>query len=244
MIILVEPKYNPDLQGRITSSTQLGPGITCAKFLGALGSRTQFEKLYSKGFSGSANRNQIARNLVPHSHAMQVFYSNPLFAQHRLTVSDGIYEPNPKFQVTESKQGSELAAKLVIQRIPNASYGKGPDGWVARIPQYVGESPSSDSINDLRREGRTIGYQVVDKFGKSDPRMAFDLAVYWKDYINYDKITLYYDTFDPSGQLTSTIFLEMPEVPSSFDVSYKYDLETIYNGELQAKNELLEILPD
>jgi len=102
MIILVEPKYNPDLQGRITSSTQLGPGITCAKFLGALGSRTQFEKLYSKGFSGSANRNQIARNLVPHSHAMQVFYSNPLFAQHRLTVSDGIYEPNPKFQVTES----------------------------------------------------------------------------------------------------------------------------------------------
>ena len=49
---------------------------------------------------------------------------------------------------------------------------------------------------------------------------------------------------DPSGELTCQIVLEMPEVPPSFEVSFAYNLETTYNGELQTKNEILEILPD
>jgi hypothetical protein len=68
--------------------------------------------------------------------------------------------------------------------------------------------------------------------------------VFWKDYLDYDKLTLDYDTFDPSGELTCSIILEMPEVPTSWDVSYRYGLETTYNGALQTVNELLEILPE
>ena len=87
-------------------------------------------------------------------------------------------------------------------------------------------------------------YQLIDRAGATDPQKTFDLAAYWKDYIDYDKLTLDYDTFDPNGTLTCQIVIETPKVPESYEVSYKYALETTYNGELQTKNELLEILPD
>ena len=244
MKILVDPQYNPELISTITSKTKLAPGITCAKFLGARGSRTQFEKLYRQDFFGSADRREISRNLVLHAHAMNMVLSNIEFAQHRLVVSDGIYEPNPDFEISELNAGTEKAAEKLAQQFPRGSYGKGPDGWVARVPLYTGETPSGGSINDLRRTGRAIGYQLIDKNGKTDPRKSFDLAVYWKDYLDYDKLTLDYDTFDPNGDLTCSIILEMPEVSNSWDVSYKYNLETTYNGALQTVNELLEILPE
>lgn len=244
MKILVDPEYNPELQKKITSSTKLGIGITCAKFLGSKGSQTQFERLYAANYFNSADRKQIARNLVLHAHAIVAAYSNPEFAQHRLIVSDGIYEPNPKFEMSEMPAGSEENAKKISRSVPKSSYGKGPDGWIARVPSYLGERPTANSINDLRREGRAIGYQLIDKHGKTDPRKSFDLALFWKDYIDYDKLSLDYDTFDPNDELTTTIFLQIPQVPTSWEVKYKYDLETTYNGELQAKNELLEILPE
>lgn len=243
MIILVDPQYNPEFESQITSSTKLGPGITCAKFLGARGSRTQFEKLYADGFFGAPDLRQIARNLVLHANAIKSVVGDPVFAQHRLIVSEGIYEPNPKFEVQEIPAGSKENAKKLAKQNPGGSYGKGTDGWVARIPLYVGERPTPGSINDLRRTGQAIVYQLIDKNGKTDPQKTFDLAVFWKDYIDYDKLTLDYDTFDPNGDLTCQIILEMPKVPSNYDVSFTYDLQTTYNGELQATNELLEILP-
>lgn len=106
--------------------------------------------------------------------------------------------------------------------------------------QYVGERPSG--VLELRRTGQAVVYQLIDKNGKTDPRKTFDLAVYWKDYIDYDKLTLDYDTYDPNGDLTCQIVIETPKVPTSFELSYAYNLETKYNGELQTKNELLEIL--
>jgi len=244
MIILVDPEYNPEFQSTITSATKLGPGITCAKFLGARGSRTQFEKLYAANFFGAPDLKQIARNLVVHANAMKTVIGNPTFSQHRLVVSEGIYEPNPKFEVQEVPAGSKEAAKRLAKANPGGSYGNSSDGWVARIPLYVGERPTSGGVNDLRRTGRAIVYQLIDKNGKTDPRKTFDLAVFWKDYIGYDRLTLDYDTFDPSGELTCQIVLEIPEVPASYEVQFAYNLQTTYNGELQTKNELLEILPD
>ena len=204
MKILVDPQYRPS--GTITSATKLGAGVTCAKFLGAVGSRTQFDRLYNEDFSGPVDRLQVARNLILHANAINSVFTNPQFAQHRLIVSDGVYEPYQEFNT---------------------------DG-------YMGERPSG--FNEERRFGRGIGYQVIDRNGKSDPSKTFDLAVYWKDYIDYDNLELAYDTFDPSGILTSSILLTMPEVPETYDVSFGYGLKTTYNGTLQSQNELLEIL--
>jgi len=240
--ILVDPKYNPDLQGSITSSTALGPGITCAKFLGTVGSRTQWEKLYDDTYKKPVDRKQVARNLVPHAHAIMSVLANSEFGQHRLSVTEGIYEPYSRYETAEQNVGSELQARSIAASFSGATWGKGKDGYVVRITNYAGEI--AGGINQLRRSGRAVVYQLIDKNGKSDPRKSFDLAVFWKDYLDYDKLTLDYDTYDPNGDLTCSLILEMPEVPESYDVSYSYDLETTFNGELQAKNELLEILPE
>jgi len=206
--ILLDPKYNPTGK-QVTSKLKLGPGISMAKFLGARGSRTQIKKLYNEGFNGSPDLDQIARNLVLHAHILQSIVGNDEYQQHRLVVSEGIYEPNPKFDIAGN---------------------------------YIGERPSG--ILKKRRTGEAVVYQLINRDGMTDPVKTFDLAVYWKDYIGYDKLTLDYDTFDPDGSLTCQIVVETPVVPESFEVSYKYDIETRYNGELQTKNELLEILPD
>ena len=207
MKILVDPKYNPAGK-EISSSTSLAPGITCAKFLGALGSRTQFDRLYNDMFNGPIDRAQVARNLVLHANAMVLISTNEEFAQHRLIVSDGVYEPYQDFTASG----------------------------------YKGEYPSG--FNQLRRNGQGIGYQLIDKNGKSDPRKSYDLAVFWKDYLDYDEIELAYDTFDPSGDLVASILVSMPKVNENFDVSFGYDINTTFNGTLQTQSELLEILPE
>ena len=37
MIIVVDPVFNPNKTGNVSSATKLGPGVTIAKFLGAYG---------------------------------------------------------------------------------------------------------------------------------------------------------------------------------------------------------------
>lgn len=241
--ILVDPNYNPNLQTPITSSTKLGVGITCAKFLGAKGSRTTFSKLYRDDFFGSVDRVQVARNLVLHAHAMNSILGNMDYVQHRLIVSEGIYAPNPRFETTEQEVATESQAQAIAQSIQGATYGQSSGQWIVQVPVYSGEVPTAGSINDLRRTGRAIVYQLIDRDGNPDPKKSFDLAEFWKDYIDYDKLTLDYDTFDPDESLNVSIILEMPEVPVDFDVSFGYGLETTYNGEVQTINELLEILP-
>jgi hypothetical protein len=209
MKILLDPKYDPTGKP-VTSSLKLGPGISMAKFLGARGSRTQLKKLYNENFNGAPDFDQIARNLVLHAHIILSIQANMEYnSQHRLIVSEGIYEPNPKFDTGGN---------------------------------YIGERPSG--VLALRRTGQAVVYQLVDRAGKTDPVKTFDLAVFWKDYINYDKITLDYDTFDPNGELTCQIVVETPNVPESYEVTYKGLIETRYNGELQTSNEFLEILPN
>lgn len=244
MKILVDPQYNPQFASSITSATKLGPGISMAKFLGSKGSRTQLKKLYAKNFYGSADYRQIARNLVLHAHAILSISGNLAFANHRLIVSEGIYEPSPQFITLETYFSTEEEAKNEAKGFDGASYGKTERRWVVTAPYYVGEKPSPNSINDLKRTGRAVVYQLIDKNGKIDHQKTFDLAVFWKDYINYNKLILDYDTFDPNDELAAQIVLVMPEVPEDYDVSFSFDVETTYNGELQAKNELLEILPD
>ena len=208
MNLLIDPKYDPTGKA-VTSNLKLASGISLAKFLGARGSRTQIKKLYNESFNGPPDLDQIARNLMLHAQIMQTIIGNHEYAQHRLIVAEGIYEPNPAF---------DLAGN------------------------YIGERPSG--VLNLRRTGRAVVYQLIDRSGKTDPQKTFDLAAFWKDYIDYDKLTLDYDTFDPNGALTCQIVIETPKVPASYVVSYKHDLETTYNGELQTKNELLEILPE
>jgi len=104
------------------------------------------------------------------------------------------------------------------------------------------ETVTSNSTNDLKQTGRAVVYQLYGTNGKIDFAKSYDLAVFWKDYCDYDKLILDYDTYDPSGNPSCQIVVEMPNVPESFDISFKRNVETTFNTKLQSKNELVEIL--
>lgn len=88
MIVLVDPVYNPDNQGPITSATKLGPGITVAKFLGAYGDKTPFNHVTT-----NTARKQIGRHLYLQAEAMRIINGNTVnFNDVRLIVSEGLYK--------------------------------------------------------------------------------------------------------------------------------------------------------
>lgn len=105
----------------------------------------------------------------------------------------------------------------------------------------LGETVTSNSVNDYKQTGRAVVYQLMSKDGTVDLEKSFDLAVYWKDYQPYQEMILDYDTFDPSGSLSCQIVLVMPQVNESFDVQFSKDLKTTFNGQLLSQNELLEV---
>ena len=91
MIIVVDPVFNPNKSGNVSSATKLGPGVTVAKFLGAYGDRTAFNHIGSND-----DRKQIARQLYLQAEMMRVIQGNTeLFNDVRLIVSEGIYRAGP-----------------------------------------------------------------------------------------------------------------------------------------------------
>lgn len=125
-----------------------------------------------------------------------------------------------------------LHAQLIRQAVTNTDFNK--QRLIVSEGVYEEGNPESG-------DGRLVAYQLINQKGKTDIAKSFDLAVYWKDYGKYKKITLDYDTYDPSGDLTCQIVVEVPTVPESFDITFDNVIETVYNGKLQSKNEFLEI---
>ena len=104
------------------------------------------------------------------------------------------------------------------------------------------ETPTTDSINDLAQNGRAIAYKLYNEQGEVDIPVQFDLAIYWKDSILYEKIICDYDKFNPDGSIDFQIILVVPNISSTFTGNFSKKLETRYNGKVQSSNELIEIL--
>jgi|TARA_B110000211_G_scaffold171642_1_gene193788 hypothetical protein len=104
------------------------------------------------------------------------------------------------------------------------------------------ETVAGDNLT--KQEGRLVVYKVVGEDGKIDYERTFDLAVFWKDYMNYDKLSLEYDIWNPNGVLNAQIAVETPKVPESFDVSFGGKVQTNFNGSLLSADELTEVLED
>ena len=102
------------------------------------------------------------------------------------------------------------------------------------------ETVAGDNLK--KKEGRLVVYRVVDEDGEIDYERTFDLAEYWKDYANYEKLSLEYDVWDPEGKLNAQVAVEIPNIAESFDVDFGMNVETKYNGQLLASNELIEVV--
>jgi len=101
-----------------------------------------------------------------------------------------------------------------------------------------------ESINGLSTQGRAVVYELRNSVGDIDLKKTFDLAVYWMNNLNFEKMILDYDTFNPDGSLNVQIILIMPKILPPWQVSFKNNVETRYNTYVQSTNELLECLPE
>ena len=111
---------------------------------------------------------------------------------------------------------------------------------------YYREGPEedldvTDGINYLKTNGRAVVYELIGQDGKIAFDKTFDLAVYLKNNINYDKLILSYDSYNPDGSLHVDIVLIMPEIISPWNVTYNKIIETRFNNSVQTTGELLEI---
>ena len=126
MIIIVDPVFNPNKTGNVSSATKLGPGVTIAKFLGAYGDRTAFNHIGSND-----DRQQIARQLYLQAEMMRVIQGNTeLFNDVRLIVSEGIYREGPTETLagdTSKKNKGELVYYQVIDKNGTIDFEKSFD---------------------------------------------------------------------------------------------------------------------
>jgi len=99
----------------------------------------------------------------------------------------------------------------------------------------------TDENMEQKAFGRLVYYQVIGRDGKIDFEKTFEVAEYWKDYINFDTLYLDYDTYNPDGSLTAQIGLKFPSVPATFDVNLPNRIETWFNNNLMSRGELVEI---
>ena len=106
-----------------------------------------------------------------------------------------------------------------------------------------GETLDVEGLNLLASRGQVVVYEVRDRTGQIDCNKTFDLAIYCKDYLNYDKMILDYDSYNPDQSLNAQIIIQMPPVSADWKMRYRNLIETRFNNYTQTNGELVEILP-
>lgn len=107
---------------------------------------------------------------------------------------------------------------------------------------YVNETVTTGSVNYYKERGQCVVYELHNRTGNIDLKKTFDLASWWKDSLQFQKLILSYDTFNPTGALTAQLILIMPELSSSYEATFDNLIETRYNNFVQSTNEIIECL--
>jgi hypothetical protein len=108
------------------------------------------------------------------------------------------------------------------------------------------ESVTAGSDKDLATKGRRVIYDLIGPDGKSSPDKIYELADYLADVVLFEKMSLVYDTFNPSGTLSGLLSITMPNITTTYQVlgsGFKNQLETLFNGKVQSASDLIEITP-
>lgn len=103
-----------------------------------------------------------------------------------------------------------------------------------------GENLDIDSLNYYLEKGQAVIYEVIDMYGKIDHKTTFDVAETLINNIEFERLVLSYDTYNPDNSLTSQICVVMPRIVDPWTVNYKNEYETRFNNFVQATNELIE----
>ena len=161
----------------------------------------------------NATKQQIARNYFIMSELMK-------------TIANSNHSPtdfeNYRLQIVESYYAPE-------------TYGIGPPGKLQQ------EKLTPNSILDLRSKGRAVVFELRDQTGKVDLAASYDLALLWSEVGYFDRLTLSYDSYDPSGNVHAQIIVELPDIKSFTNILFKRDVQTLYNNNVQSNDALAEI---
>jgi hypothetical protein len=103
------------------------------------------------------------------------------------------------------------------------------------------ETLDPNSLNFLATRGQVVVYEVRDRTGQIDIEKTFDLAIYIKDNINYDKMIVDYDVYNPDNTLNAQLIVQMPPVNPDWKMRYRNEIETRFNNYSQTNGELMEI---
>lgn len=103
------------------------------------------------------------------------------------------------------------------------------------------EVPSG--INALAMQGRAVVYELINKSTRAvEPRKTYELAMYLKDFIPFDKLILNFDTFDPSGKMASSIVIQTPAIPETYiGIRFANSIETKFNGKVVSSAALIDV---
>lgn len=104
------------------------------------------------------------------------------------------------------------------------------------------ENYEAGGLKDLATKGRVVSYELYDVKGNSALEKLYDLAVYLKDNVQYEKLILSYDNYDPSGKINGQITIIQPEIGSDFSATYRMEIATHFNDQEQSNIDLIEIL--
>lgn len=104
---------------------------------------------------------------------------------------------------------------------------------------------SENNHNFLATKGRGVVYEL-----RSNNRIDLEKSVELVRHLQifhkvYDKIILDYDTIN-EGELNVQIIIQTPEIPSTYNPTFKNVVQTVFNGSVQATGQLVEIteVPD
>ena len=159
---------------------------------------------------------------------------------------------NDMSQVERHRMARNLVATVKLLKL--VKIPKFMEGFNIKIVEGVQKlgttdvSAPSDSITKLSATGRVVGFEVRNsRSGDLSPGVTFDLAAYLKDNAEYDKLIMSYDTYEidelSSGEkiLYASIIVVMPEIPQNYNVTFKQEIETHFNNEIQSTKDLIEI---
>lgn len=162
----------------------------------------------------------------------------------------GVGEKTNMNHITDNAERLQIARQLYLQAMAmntvNTDLGQFSEKRLIVVEglykKGLEENLVSGGLNDLATKGRVVVYQLINRAGIPDHMAMFDLAVYWKDSLLYEKIILDYDRYNVDGSLECHVILQMPEVDSTYKGNFSKQLETLYNGSVQTTGELVEIL--
>ena len=157
----------------------------------------------------------------------QVTLSHIETEREKLEIAKQFYLQAQAMRTVDTNKGDFRDFRLIVAE---GLYKIGPE-----------EKLDINSINYKMTKGRAVAYELIDERGGLAEGKTFDLAVYWKDNLAFEKMILDYDTYNPDGSLNVQIILIMPEILPPWEVSYKNLVETRFNNFVQSTNELIEI---